>query len=115
MLPVLNIGSVFGRFIPGYFADRYGRFNIVILATILTVFAVIAIWLLFRHTTRELIIFALLFGLSSGSNISPRRCASGNSVQSNNMEGITALASVLSPLDVSLESLSRYGSRYGQG
>lgn len=26
VLPILNAGSVFGRVLPGYFADRYGRF-----------------------------------------------------------------------------------------
>ncbi|KAE9375722.1 MFS general substrate transporter [Stipitochalara longipes BDJ] len=70
VLPVLNIGSVFGRCLPGYFADRYGRYNIAILAVVLTIVAVFDIWLPFGHTAPGLMVFALLFGLCSGSNIS---------------------------------------------
>ncbi|KAH8818472.1 major facilitator superfamily domain-containing protein [Hyaloscypha sp. PMI_1271] len=70
VLPVLNVGSVFGRCLPGYFADIYGRYNIAILAIILTAFSVFDIWLPFGHTPPGLVIFALLFGLSSGSSIS---------------------------------------------
>ena len=70
VLPVLNIGSVFGRCLPGYFADKYGRYNVAILAVMLTIVAVIDIWLPFGHTAPGLMIFALLFGLCSGSNIS---------------------------------------------
>jgi MFS family permease len=70
VLPVLNVGSVFGRCLPGYFADKYGRYNIAILAIVLTVLAVMDIWLPFGHTAPGLIIFALVFGLASGSNIS---------------------------------------------
>jgi MFS family permease len=70
VLPVLNIGYVFGRCLPGYFADRYGRYNIAILAIALTIVAVFDIWLPYGHTAPGLMIFALLFGLCSGSNIS---------------------------------------------
>lgn len=67
---MLNIGSVFGRCIPGHFADRYGYFNIAILAIMLSVIAVVDIWLPFGNTSVGLVSFALIFGLSSGSNIS---------------------------------------------
>jgi MFS family permease len=70
VLPVLNVGSVFGRCLPGYFADKYGRYNIAILAIILTALSVFDIWLPLGHTPPGLVIFALLFGLSSGSSIS---------------------------------------------
>ncbi|TVY12760.1 Riboflavin transporter MCH5 [Lachnellula arida] len=70
VLPILNLGSVFGRWLPGLIADKIGRFNTAILAIILTVSAVLGVWLPFGNTKPGLVIFALLFGFSSGSNIS---------------------------------------------
>lgn len=70
VLPIVNVGSVFGRCLSGYYADKYGRFNIAILALAITVVSVLGIWLPFGNTGPGLIIFAFLFGLSSGSNIS---------------------------------------------
>lgn len=70
VLPALNVGSVFGRCLPGYFADTYGRYNIAILTIFITVLAVMDIWLPFGDTALGLIVFALVFDLASGSNIS---------------------------------------------
>ncbi|TVY31348.1 Riboflavin transporter, partial [Lachnellula subtilissima] len=70
VLPILNLGSVFGRWLPGFIADKIGRFNTAILAIILTVAAVLGVWLPVGNTKPGIIIFALLFGFASGSNIS---------------------------------------------
>lgn len=70
ILPILNVGSVFGRLLPGYYADRIGRYNTAIIFIALTVIAVFAIWLPAGGTTAGLVIFSLLFGFASGSNIS---------------------------------------------
>ncbi|TVY68846.1 Riboflavin transporter MCH5 [Lachnellula suecica] len=70
ILPIINLGSVFGRWLPGFIADKWGRFNTAIIAIILTVFAVLDVWLPFGNTKPGLIVFALLFGFASGSNIS---------------------------------------------
>lgn len=70
ILVYLNVGSIFGRWLPGFYADRIGRFNCAILAIGLTVICVFAIWLPFGHTTPGLVIFAVVFGFASGSNIS---------------------------------------------
>jgi len=70
VLPILNLGSVFGRWLPGFIAYKIGRFNTAILAIILTVSAVLGVWLPFGNTKPGLITFALLFGFASGSNIS---------------------------------------------
>lgn len=67
---MLNVGSVLGRCIPGYFADRYGRFNIAILAIIVSIISVIDVWLPSGTTSIGLVSFPLLFGLSSSSSIS---------------------------------------------
>jgi MFS family permease len=70
VLPILNLGSVFGRWIPGFIADRWGRFNTAIIAIIITAFAVLDVWLPFGNTMPGLVVFAVLFGFASGSNIS---------------------------------------------
>lgn len=70
ILPILNVGSLFGRLLPGYLADKYGRFNIAIVAIVLTTISVLGVWLPFGGTKAGTAVFALLFGLGSGSNIS---------------------------------------------
>ncbi|TVY31135.1 Riboflavin transporter [Lachnellula hyalina] len=70
VLPILNLGSVFGRWLPGFIADKIGRFNTAVIAIILTVAAVLGVWLPVGNTKPGLVIFALLFGFASGSNIS---------------------------------------------
>ncbi|RDW82195.1 hypothetical protein BP6252_03307 [Coleophoma cylindrospora] len=69
-LMFINLGSVFGRALPGYFADRIGHYNAAIMAIFLTVISVLAIWLPAGNTEAGIIMFALLFGFGSGSNIS---------------------------------------------
>lgn len=69
-LIILNIGSVLGRWLPGFYADKIGAFNTMLLTTALCVITVLAIWLPAGHTMAGLIVFNLLFGFASGSNIS---------------------------------------------
>jgi MFS family permease len=70
LLAILNVGSFFGRWIPGYFADFLGRFNTIILTTSLCLISTTCLWLLAGDSVAILIIYALLFGLGSGSCIS---------------------------------------------
>jgi MFS family permease len=76
LVTLLNTGSAIGRFVPGLFADRIGRFNAMILLLILCGFAAMGLWLptTLIHTpsiVRSMTIsFALLFGFASGANIS---------------------------------------------
>lgn len=70
VLSILNIGSIFGRFLPGFYADKFGRYNTMILTTVLATVSVLAIWLPFGHTRAGLVVFAVVFGFASGSNIS---------------------------------------------
>ncbi|KAI4167520.1 MAG: hypothetical protein LQ343_007152 [Gyalolechia ehrenbergii] len=70
LLAVLNAGSVFGRGIPGYVADRLGRFNTMIAAVALCLISVLGIWLNVGSSVAGLCVFAVLFGFASGSNIS---------------------------------------------
>lgn len=69
-LIILNIGSVFGRWLPGLYADKIGPYNTMILTTVLSVVTVLGIWLPVGNTMPGIIIFCLLFGFASGSNIS---------------------------------------------
>ncbi|KAL8965216.1 MAG: hypothetical protein Q9197_006620 [Variospora fuerteventurae] len=70
LLAVVNAGSVFGRAIPGYVADRLGRFNTMIGAVALCLISVLGIWLNVGGSIAGLCVFGVLFGFASGSNIS---------------------------------------------
>lgn len=70
ILAVLNAGSVFGRWLPGYFADSLGRFNTMILAIVGCLVSCACFWLPAGDHKAMLIVFALAFGFFSGSNIS---------------------------------------------
>ncbi|OIW31158.1 MFS general substrate transporter [Coniochaeta ligniaria NRRL 30616] len=70
MVTFLNAGSVFGRVVPGWYADIIGPFNANMISVALTIVACFGIWLPVGHTTPGLVVFAVLFGFTSGSNIS---------------------------------------------
>ncbi|KAL1875694.1 hypothetical protein VTK73DRAFT_9949 [Phialemonium thermophilum] len=67
---LLNAGSFVGRILPGYYADKIGPFNANIISVALSIVACLAIWLPAGHTTAGLVVFAVVFGFTSGSNIS---------------------------------------------
>ncbi|KXX82408.1 Riboflavin transporter MCH5 [Madurella mycetomatis] len=69
LLSYLNAGSVVGRVLPGFLADRFGRFNIIILTIALCVITVLAMWLPAGTSNSLLIAYAVLFGFASGSNL----------------------------------------------
>lgn len=69
VLALLNAGSFFGRFIPGYLADRFGRFNVIIVTIALCAVTELAIWLPAGSSEAAVIVFAVLFGFVSGSNL----------------------------------------------
>ncbi|MCJ1378914.1 hypothetical protein MMC17_002013 [Xylographa soralifera] len=77
LLAILNVGSFFGRWLPGYVADRWGRFNTMIITVFLCLMFVIGVWLpaatpesAVRDNIPLIVIFVLGFGFASGSNIS---------------------------------------------
>ncbi|KAF7712071.1 Uncharacterized protein PECH_004922 [Penicillium ucsense] len=69
LIPILNAASVFGRTIPGYLADRVGRYNIMIFFSYLSAILVLALWLPSRSNVPA-IIFSALYGFSSGAFVS---------------------------------------------
>ena len=73
LIAILNAGSFLGRWLPGIFADRFGRFNAMIVTVTICMLSVLCLWLTASssgHIVAQLIIFALIFGFGSGSNIS---------------------------------------------
>ena len=70
LLAVVNAGSFFGRWAPGYLADRLGRFNTMIATVFLCLLSALAIWLTAGSSIPQICVFGVLFGFASGSNIS---------------------------------------------
>jgi len=74
---ILNAMSFFGRWAPGWIADRIGRFNTMIITSFCCFISVFAFWLPSDGTLTSpsktyglLITFSVFFGFFSGSNIS---------------------------------------------
>ena len=69
MLAILNAVSVLGRTLPGWIADRVGRFNTMIFTSFLSCILVLALWLPSRGNV-PIILFAAFYGFSSGAFVS---------------------------------------------
>ncbi|RDL31922.1 uncharacterized protein BP5553_09324 [Venustampulla echinocandica] len=69
VVSILNAASIFGRILPGIFADRIGRFNVMIMTTGFSAIIVFALWLP-SASNAPIIVFALLYGFSSGAFVS---------------------------------------------
>lgn len=90
LITYLSIGATIGRITPGFLADRYGAYNITILATLLSGVISFAIWLPAGSSKPGITAFSVLFGVFSGSTTS------------------------ITPLCVSVISQTKdYGKRYG--
>ncbi|KAK9378118.1 major facilitator superfamily domain-containing protein [Kockiozyma suomiensis] len=69
LIAILNAASVFGRLIPGFLADKIGRFEVFIVAGVGTGILVLALWLPATGHV-PIILFAALYGFFSGSAVS---------------------------------------------
>ncbi|KAH8088898.1 MFS general substrate transporter [Cristinia sonorae] len=81
-IPLLNAGSVFGRTIPNYLADKWGKFNVILPCT--TISAALVFALFGATNTGGMVVFALLYGFFSGvfiSLVSPLLAGFSMSVQ----------------------------------
>lgn len=67
---ILNAASILGRSVPGYFADRLGRFNVMIFTTFVCAAITLALWLPSQSNPAAILAYAVLFGFWSGSAIS---------------------------------------------
>lgn len=70
LLAILNGASFFGRWLPGYMADRIGRFNTLGIFCFLCLASTAGLWLPAKGSKPMIVIYAVIFGFSSGSNIS---------------------------------------------
>lgn len=66
LLAVVNAGSFFGRWIPGYVADRVGRFNTMIITVAMCLVCVLGLWLTAGGNVVQLCVFSIIFGFGSG-------------------------------------------------
>ncbi|KAI9726857.1 MAG: hypothetical protein M1834_001481 [Cirrosporium novae-zelandiae] len=69
LVSILNAVSIFGRTIPGYLGDRFGRFNVAIICNAFAGILVLALWLPATGNA-PVIVFAALFGFASGAFVS---------------------------------------------
>lgn len=69
LLPIMNALSIFGRILPGIAADKWGRFNVMILITILSAIFCLGLWIPGK-TNAAIIVFVVIFGFTSGGFIS---------------------------------------------
>lgn len=70
LLAIHNAGSSFGRWLPGYFSDFLGRFNMLIATVALCVVCTLCLWLPANGNLPLTIVYCVVFGFASGSNIS---------------------------------------------
>jgi MFS family permease len=70
LIAILNVGSCFGRYFPGFVADKVGRFNAIIVTIFMCLVFTLALWLPAHGSVPVIIVYALVFGFASGSGIS---------------------------------------------
>ena len=68
LIPIMNGASFIGRTVPNALADKYGRFNVLIIMVLLTGILTLALWLP-AHSNAALIVYAAMFGMTSGTCI----------------------------------------------
>jgi MFS family permease len=68
LVAILNAASLPGRVLPGIFADRYGRMNMLFLAGIST--GILTLCWQLCHSNAAILVFTALFGFCSGAIIS---------------------------------------------
>ena len=69
LLSILNAASIFGRILPGYAADKLGRYNVQIAMCGVCAIIDLALWLPARGTA-PIIVFCVLYGFASGAFVS---------------------------------------------
>ncbi|KAF8215373.1 major facilitator superfamily domain-containing protein, partial [Mycena galopus ATCC 62051] len=64
-LAIMCATAIVGRILPGYIADRFGRFNVIALSTLLSGILILALW--YTSTAQpNLIAFSAVYGFASG-------------------------------------------------
>ncbi|EEA20892.1 hypothetical protein TMatcc_000891 [Talaromyces marneffei ATCC 18224] len=118
ILAILNVGSAFGRWLPGYIADYLGRFNTMILASLGCLVTSACLWLPAGGSLALLIVYSVLFGFFSGSNISLTPVCVGQLCKTEHYGRYYATAytivsmGTLTGVPIAGEILSRCGGHY---
>lgn len=69
LVSILNASSIFGRTLPGWIADRLGRFNTMIVTSYASALLVLCLWIP-ATSNAPIIVFAVLYGFTSGAFVS---------------------------------------------
>ncbi|KAI1372124.1 MFS general substrate transporter [Hypoxylon crocopeplum] len=93
LVPILNGASIIGRTVPNALADKVGHFNMMILMSAFTTVLILAVWLPTSGNAAA-IVFAALFGISSGAGIglTPVLCAHISPIDEINIRSGTAFS-----------------------
>ncbi|VUC25975.1 unnamed protein product [Clonostachys rosea] len=67
ILAILNSASTLGRGLPGFVADKLGRFNVMIVCSMLSTLSIFGLWLHVGSNTALLLSFAVAYGFFSGT------------------------------------------------
>jgi MFS family permease len=67
LITLVNLGTIPGRSLTGYLADKLGRFNVMIIIMLLTVVVNLVMWLPFGASLKVLYGYAILYGIISGA------------------------------------------------
>ena len=67
LLAFLNATTVIGRGLPGFIADKWGRFNVMIVSSILSTIMILSLWMFAENNLGLLVTFTVLFGIFSGT------------------------------------------------
>ena len=66
LLTIINVCGIPSRLLSGMIADKYGRFNVMIVTSILTTIFIFALWYPAQHVTL-LYVFGIFFGISTSA------------------------------------------------
>lgn len=69
LLGILNAASIISRSLPGVFADKWGRFNVMIVTSFFCGVSCLAIWLPSEANIGAIVLFAIMFGFWSGTAV----------------------------------------------
>ncbi|RAL05339.1 MFS general substrate transporter [Aspergillus ibericus CBS 121593] len=70
LIVFLNIGLIPGRLLPGLAADRLGRFNMMVLTSLVCAILTLALWYKSGSSLGAIVCYAVLFGFWSGTAMS---------------------------------------------
>lgn len=68
LLSILNAGSIFGRIVPNFLADRTGPLNMIVPCAFIA--GILVLCLIATHTVAPLIVICALYGFFSGTFVS---------------------------------------------